>query len=249
MARSGRTPVPTSARLRPHWARGERPDRRSPGRVRVAARAGGGEPVHVARVPPRRGDHPRRRRLPVARARGAGRVRELRGIGRGIEARLRELVETGDIAELAELERELSPGPRRPRPLPRAGRAALDRAGAGARRQHRRRAAGGGGRRPAAERAGHRPEDRGADPRGARARGRAAPPRVACCSTARASWSAPWRPRSAASRPATCGGGATRASSSRWSARRRTARPCWRASPRCRRSSRWSSRTSGARWA
>ena len=40
----------------------------------------------------------------------AGRVRELRGIGSGIEARLRELVTTGDIAELAELERELSPG-------------------------------------------------------------------------------------------------------------------------------------------
>ena len=32
-----------------------------------------------------------------------GRVRALRGIGPGIEARLRELVETGDIAELAEL--------------------------------------------------------------------------------------------------------------------------------------------------
>jgi DNA polymerase (family X) len=39
----------------------------------------------------------------------AGRVRELRGIGPGIEARLRELVETGEIAELAELERELTP--------------------------------------------------------------------------------------------------------------------------------------------
>ncbi|MBV8997756.1 MAG: hypothetical protein JO304_01770, partial [Solirubrobacterales bacterium] len=39
----------------------------------------------------------------------AGRVRELRGIGPGIEARLRELVETGEIAELAELERELAP--------------------------------------------------------------------------------------------------------------------------------------------
>ena len=38
-----------------------------------------------------------------------GRVRQLRGIGSGIEARLRELVETGEIAELAELERELSP--------------------------------------------------------------------------------------------------------------------------------------------
>jgi DNA polymerase (family X) len=39
----------------------------------------------------------------------AGRVRELRGIGPGIEARLRELVQTGAIAELAELERELAP--------------------------------------------------------------------------------------------------------------------------------------------
>ncbi len=36
-------------------------------------------------------------------------MRELRGIGAGIEARLRELVETGAIAELAELERELAP--------------------------------------------------------------------------------------------------------------------------------------------
>ncbi len=39
-----------------------------------------------------------------------GRVRQLRGIGRGIEARLRELVETGEVDELAELERELAPG-------------------------------------------------------------------------------------------------------------------------------------------
>ena len=39
----------------------------------------------------------------------SGRVRELRGIGPGIEARLRELVETGEIAELAELEGELAP--------------------------------------------------------------------------------------------------------------------------------------------
>jgi DNA polymerase (family X) len=40
----------------------------------------------------------------------AGRAKQLRGIGSGIEAKLRELVETGDIAELAELERELAPG-------------------------------------------------------------------------------------------------------------------------------------------
>ena len=38
-----------------------------------------------------------------------GRVRSLRGIGPGIEARLRELIETGEIAELAELEQDLSP--------------------------------------------------------------------------------------------------------------------------------------------
>jgi DNA polymerase (family X) len=47
--------------------------------------------------------------MPVAELVRSGRVRELRGIGPGIEARLRELVETGEIAELAELERELAP--------------------------------------------------------------------------------------------------------------------------------------------
>jgi DNA polymerase (family X) len=47
--------------------------------------------------------------VPVADLVRSGRVRELRGIGPGIEARLRELVETGDIAELAELEREIAP--------------------------------------------------------------------------------------------------------------------------------------------
>jgi DNA polymerase (family 10) len=46
---------------------------------------------------------------PVAELVRAGRVRELRGIGPGIERRLRELVETGEIAELRELEREVSP--------------------------------------------------------------------------------------------------------------------------------------------
>jgi DNA polymerase (family X) len=47
--------------------------------------------------------------LPVADLVQSGRARELRGIGPGIEARLRELVDTGEIAELAELERELAP--------------------------------------------------------------------------------------------------------------------------------------------
>jgi DNA polymerase (family X) len=47
--------------------------------------------------------------VPVADLVLSGRVRELRNVGPGIESRLRELVETGEIAELAELERELSP--------------------------------------------------------------------------------------------------------------------------------------------
>src|SRR5205823_1929966 len=46
---------------------------------------------------------------PVAELVRAGRARELRGIGPGIEGRLRELVETGDIQELVELERSLAP--------------------------------------------------------------------------------------------------------------------------------------------
>jgi DNA polymerase (family X) len=46
---------------------------------------------------------------PVAELVRSGRARELRGIGRGIETRLRELVATGRIAELEELEREIAP--------------------------------------------------------------------------------------------------------------------------------------------
>ena len=46
---------------------------------------------------------------PVAELVAAGRVQSLRGIGPGIAGRLEELVATGQIAELAELERVLSP--------------------------------------------------------------------------------------------------------------------------------------------
>ena len=46
---------------------------------------------------------------PVAELVRAGRVRELRGIGSGIESRLRELVETGRLAEIDELEGEVHP--------------------------------------------------------------------------------------------------------------------------------------------
>jgi DNA polymerase (family X) len=48
-------------------------------------------------------------KAPVAELVRAGRVRELRGIGPGIEARLRELAETGDIADLRELEQAVDP--------------------------------------------------------------------------------------------------------------------------------------------
>ena len=46
---------------------------------------------------------------PVEQLVRSGRARELHGIGPGIERRLRELVETGRIAELEELEREVEP--------------------------------------------------------------------------------------------------------------------------------------------
>jgi DNA polymerase (family 10) len=45
----------------------------------------------------------------VAQLVHSGRIRELRGVGPSIEARLRELVETGDLHELRELEERISP--------------------------------------------------------------------------------------------------------------------------------------------
>jgi DNA polymerase (family X) len=51
----------------------------------------------------------RHSRLSVAELVAAGRGRELRGIGPRIEGRLRELVDTGQLAELAELERDVVP--------------------------------------------------------------------------------------------------------------------------------------------
>jgi DNA polymerase (family X) len=69
---------------------------------------GDGNP-YTARAYRRAAETIRGAQVPVADLVRTGRVRELRGIGPGIEARLRELVETGEIAELAELERELAP--------------------------------------------------------------------------------------------------------------------------------------------
>jgi DNA polymerase (family 10) len=51
----------------------------------------------------------RETKAPIAELVSRGRVQELRGIGSGIAGRLSELVETGRIAELEELEREVHP--------------------------------------------------------------------------------------------------------------------------------------------
>jgi len=57
----------------------------------------------------RAADTVRRASVPVVELVRSGRARELRGIGPGIELRLRELVDSGEIAELSDLERELVP--------------------------------------------------------------------------------------------------------------------------------------------
>jgi DNA polymerase (family 10) len=51
----------------------------------------------------------RETRAPIAELAAAGRAQELRGIGAGISARLQELVDTGRIAELDELESDVRP--------------------------------------------------------------------------------------------------------------------------------------------
>ena len=68
-----------------------------------------GASYYTARAYRRAAELVRSTPAPIAELVRAGRVRELRGIGPGIEARLRELVETGRIAELDELEREVAP--------------------------------------------------------------------------------------------------------------------------------------------
>jgi DNA polymerase (family X) len=68
-----------------------------------------GSSAYAARAYRRAAELVRETKAPVAELVAAGRARELRGIGPGIERRLRELVETGDIAELRELEREVAP--------------------------------------------------------------------------------------------------------------------------------------------
>jgi DNA polymerase (family 10) len=64
---------------------------------------------YTARAYRRAADLIRTTPAPIAELVRAGRVRELRGIGPGIERRLGEIVETGRLLELEELEREVSP--------------------------------------------------------------------------------------------------------------------------------------------
>jgi DNA polymerase (family 10) len=68
-----------------------------------------GAQYYTARAYRRAAELIRDTRAPVAELVREGRARELRGIGPGIEARLRELVETGALEELRELEETLMP--------------------------------------------------------------------------------------------------------------------------------------------
>ena len=123
--------------------------------------------------------------VPVDELVRAGRVKELRGIGSGIEAKLRELVETGRIAELEELRKETSPELAALGRMHGFGARLGSQIATVARRPYRRRAARRGRRGPTAGGSRHRPPHRGTDPGGARARrcGRraaAAPPPRPC---------------------------------------------------------------------
>src|SRR5438034_727594 len=68
-----------------------------------------GSSFYTSRAYRRAAETIRETKAPIAELIAAGRVEELRGIGPGIATRLRELVETGRIAELDELEREVQP--------------------------------------------------------------------------------------------------------------------------------------------
>src|SRR5207248_3552317 len=68
-----------------------------------------GSGYYTSRAYRRAAETIRETKAPIAQLVNAGRAQELRGIGPGIATRLRELVETGRIAELDELEREVQP--------------------------------------------------------------------------------------------------------------------------------------------
>jgi DNA polymerase (family X) len=64
---------------------------------------------YTARAYRRAAEMIRETKAPIAELVRSGRVRELRGVGPGIETRLRELVETGRLSELEELQGEVAP--------------------------------------------------------------------------------------------------------------------------------------------
>ncbi len=68
-----------------------------------------GAQPYTSRAYRRAADMIRETPVPIVELVRQGRVRELRGIGPGIERRLQELVETGEIQELAELEQRIRP--------------------------------------------------------------------------------------------------------------------------------------------
>ena len=68
-----------------------------------------GSERYTARAYRRAAETIRETRAPVAELVRTGRVQDLRGIGPGIAKRLRELVETGRIAELDALEQSVNP--------------------------------------------------------------------------------------------------------------------------------------------
>src|ERR687887_1400764 len=68
-----------------------------------------GSGYYTSRAYRRAAETIRETKAPIGELVRNDRVQELRGIGPGIAARLRELVETGRIAELDELEREVQP--------------------------------------------------------------------------------------------------------------------------------------------
>jgi DNA polymerase (family 10) len=68
-----------------------------------------GASFYTSRAYRRAAETIRETKAPVAELVASGRIQELRGIGPGIAGRLRELVETGHIAELEELRREVQP--------------------------------------------------------------------------------------------------------------------------------------------
>jgi DNA polymerase/3'-5' exonuclease PolX len=177
--------------------------------------------------------------VPVADLVRAGRARDLRGIGPGIEARLRELVDTGAIAELTDLERELAPdlvglgrflglSARRSVEIAQAlgVRTAADFLNA--------QLPGGSVPRPESEQRPRRSCWMRSRMRTRRGRG------AGCCSTAPASSSAGSRKRSARRSRATSGAGGTRASTWPWCAPARIPARARAGSPGWPRSWRWS---------